>query len=313
MRNIQQQANMWVEPVQVQRGDIWTLGKHRLMCGDSTSGEDVARLLQGEHMDLIFADPPYGIGIDTWDVKIEDVSAFIELVTSHLKQVGFFAFTHQMPFMVEWLHVLETSKLRYKDQIAWVKRIVNAIAQPLTRAYENLFIYAYGKASYHQCKGRYEDVKLPGVLVDVIALEGIDRHIKDLRLKAKGIETSVRDVGDNHISSYDYMPRISDRSPEFTSFTNVWSFLPEHHSSKNVSANRHATAKPILLMNRLIELCTPDNSLVYDAFLGSGTTLISAEHTGRTCYGMELSPEYCESIIQRWQEHTGIQAVKLCL
>lgn len=304
-----EQANIWQnEPIAVKRGDIFLLGKHRLMCGNSSNGAEVAMLLQEETPDLIFADPPYGIGIDAWDKPIEDVSLFIELVTRHLKPGGFFAFTHQMPHMIDWLYTLKHSALKYKDHIAWVKRTVNAICLPLLRSHESLFIYAKGKADYYQTKGLYEDVKVPGILFDVVSIEAIDRHIKDLVCKIKGT-SSPRNVSNKNFKSYHYMSAPTDRSPEEANFTNVWSFLPENQGKRG--GVFHATSKPILLMNRLLELCTPENALVYDAFLGSGTTLMSAESTNRTCYGMELSPQYCSDIIQRWQEATGQRAEKV--
>lgn len=296
----------------VHRGDIWQLGQHRLLCGDTTNMKDVQRLMQGEKADLVFADPPYGIGIDEWDKTIEDLPAFFDLVTSNLKQGGFFAFTHQMPYMVEWLSVLQHSALRYKDHIAWIKRMGNTAALPLIRTHESLFIYTYGKANYYQTKGRYEDVKLPGVLVDIITLEGIDRYIKDLRIKASG-RTPSHVISDQQYDSYRYMAkgRNKDCSPEFANFTNVWSFLPENKRTYNKGNIEHPTVKSTLLLQRLIELCSNESALVYDAFLGSGTTLIAAENTGRRCYGIEISEHYCNIILSRWEQHTGQQAQRM--
>ncbi len=105
--------------------------------------------------------------------------------------------------------------------------------------------------------------------------------------------------------------KASDRSPEFCNFTNVWSFLPESQRKHLRAADKHATGKPVLLMERLLTLTTPDNALIYDTFLGSGTTMIATENVGnRRVFGMELSAEYCSAIIHRWQEHTGQQAVR---
>lgn len=308
----QVQPTIWDgTPVSVQRGDIWQLGRHRLMCGNALNGAEVDGLFDGVQPDLIFADPPYGIGIDTWDRAIEDVPLFIELVMRHLKQGGFFAFTQQMPSMLDWLVALRDSDLKYKDHIAWIKRQSAALALPLLRGHESLFIYGHGKADYFTTKGPYSDVKTPGLLFDVITVEGIDRYIKDLQRKANGLGTGIKGHNNSGHKAYSYRPVTSDRSPEFANFTNVWSFLPEQVRTRNRAHEGHATAKPVLLMERLVTLCTPEQAIVYDAFLGSGTTLIAGHRTGRTVYGMELSPEYCADIIQRWQKTTCQQAARL--
>lgn len=308
----QMQSDLWDSPlVLVQRGDIWQLGRHRLMCGNALNGVEVDGLLGSVQPDLIFADPPYGIGIDVWDKPIEDIPLFIELVTRRLKQGGFFAFTQQMPSMLDWLIALRDSSLKYKDHIAWIKRQSAALALPLLRGHESLFIYGYGKADYFTTKGTYSDVKTLGLLFDVITVEGIDRYIKDLQRKANGLGTGIKGHNNSGHKAYSYRPVTSDRSPEFANFTNVWSFLPEQVRTRNRVHEGHATAKPVLLMERLIALCTPEQAIVYDAFLGSGTTLIAGHRTGRTVYGMEISPAYCADIIQRWQEMTCQQAVRL--
>lgn len=303
---------LFYEPVQVHYGDIWQLGQNRLLCGNSTNAQDVERLLQGEKYDLCFADPPYGIGIDKWDVALEDVSGFIALVIQHLKSGGFFALTHQMPFMIEWLYVLRSSRLKYRDHISWIKRVHTAAACQLVRCHENLFIYCDGIQPYRSTKGPYTDVKLPGVLFDVVSIEGIDRHIKDLQLKVKQGMGSPQTDSIKRNSVYRYMGMQGDRSPEFVNFSNVWSFLPEHQRQKGNAAD-HATAKPLLLIQRLIELCTLDDALIYDVFLGSGTTIIASELLSgtRRVYGCEISPTYCEAIIHRWQEATAQQAKRV--
>ena len=71
----------------------------------------------------------------------------------------------------------------------------------------------------------------------------------------------------------------------------------------------HPTQKPVELMRRPILNHTKRGGAVYDPFLGSGTTLIAAEMTGRACYGLELDPKYCDVIIQRWQQFTGKEAI----
>jgi DNA modification methylase len=291
-------------------GDVWQLGKHRLYCGDSTQPKQVASLLQGNKADLIFADPPYGIDMDEWDKAIPDLPAFLQVLASHLNQGGFFAFTHQMPYMLDWLIALEKTSFKYKDHVVWVKRIVTGAALPLLRSHESLFIYSHGPAKYYKTEGTYTDVKLPGVHFDVVSIEGIDRYIKDLQAKIKGTASPKRG-SKNHHSAYTYGEENTDRSPEIVNFTNVWSFLPEHQHQKNGMPGGHATVKPLLLIQRLIELCSSEDMLVYDPFLGSGTTLLAAEKTGRQCIGSELSPHHCDIALHRWEQLTNQQATLL--
>ena len=73
--------------------------------------------------------------------------------------------------------------------------------------------------------------------------------------------------------------------------------------------NNHPTVKPIALMEYLIRLVTPPKGIVLDPFLGSGTTIIAAERTKRTCYGLEIDPTYCDVIVARWEAYTGKVAV----
>jgi len=70
----------------------------------------------------------------------------------------------------------------------------------------------------------------------------------------------------------------------------------------------HATPKPVAMMCRAIKSSAPSGGIVAEPFCGSGTTLIAAEQTGRKCYGMEISPAYCDVIVQRWEEFTGSKA-----
>lgn len=77
---------------------------------------------------------------------------------------------------------------------------------------------------------------------------------------------------------------------------------------REVERTPHPTQKPLEIVKKLVLLLTNAGDLVYDPFLGSGTTLLAAEQTQRRCYGIEKSKEYCTLILQRWQNATGLQA-----
>lgn len=245
-------------------------------------------------IDAVITDPPYGINLDQWDKPI-NIDRFVQECYRVLKPAGFLFFTAQMPVMLDWLIALKSSDFIYREHISWVKRIHTGIALPLHRSHESIFIYARAKAAkYFKTKGSYADVKLAGVLNMTISIEGIDRYIKDLQIKARnGEPTRVRRKNGNRNAVYDYMDLSSDRSPEYVNFTNVWSFLPERQSNKGDWID-HPTQKPIRLMERAIELLTQDDSTVLDPFAGSGTTLIAARNLGRNFIGCDLEYKYVE-------------------
>lgn len=309
------QASLWQQETPVcQMGDLWRLGRHTLLVGDATDPSALQRLMGETRADLLFCDPPYGMHLDTWDNPLPDIPAWVGLSASYLSAQGFLLLCQVMPYVLPWLVALEASPLRFKDHISWVKRMATTAMLPLNRAHESLYIYARPHARYHQTKGRYTDVKLPGLLVDTMSLEGIDRHIKALEHEIRSGEREITHAKENKHNAYRHMQGTkSVRAPEMANFTNVWSFLPNHAAhrpSKTQSLTRHhATVKPLPLVTRAVELCTPPDGTVLDPFAGSGTSFIACEQSGRTCYGVELSPEYAALILGRWAQETG-QAVQ---
>jgi hypothetical protein len=95
--------------------------------------------------------------------------------------------------------------------------------------------------------------------------------------------------------------------------TNVWNYSPPSplraNNPESADMQAHPTVKPVLMVSDVILDCTQRNAIVLDPFLGSGTTLMAAERTGRRCYGIELDPLYVDAVIQRWQRTTGRKAI----
>lgn len=255
--------------------------------------------LADKSVDAIITDPPYGINLDTWDKPV-DVKGF----TAHAARLTkrFYCFFGQMPTMIDW--ATEASEfMQYKDHIAWVKRQVTQ-CNGLQRGHESIFIYKHKKVNYFTTKGKYEDVKVPGVLFDVVSIESVQRHLQDLKGRLKGtVNPSVYnnkcqktyqgrfDVGDKPIGS---------RSPDTVNFTNVWSFLPTTHTNRNNKVRfQHPTQKPIEVVKRLIELTTPPGGTVLDPFCGSGTTALACKELGRNYICIEKSPDYYQMILER--------------
>jgi site-specific DNA-methyltransferase (adenine-specific) len=251
-------------------------------------------------IDAVITDPPYGIGIAKWDTVI-DIPKFTSEVKRVLKKDGFYAFFGQMPTVINWINAANEEKMKYKEHIVWVKRNVGLSAR-LMRCHESLFVYG-NRPDFYQTKGRYEDVKFPGILFDVFTVEGFQRAYSDLMTSfksgkiRKGNENNLRQ---NEFGRYGVVIN-KERCPDIVNFTNVWSFLPatrqEGRSQKGIYY--HPCEKPLELMKRLVELVTPENALILDTFAGSGTTALACLETNRDYILIEKEPDYYEVIQKR--------------
>jgi len=211
-------------------GDLWLLGEHRLLCGDSTKAEDVERLMAGAKADLLLTDPPYGINADR----------------QHFEGHGWV-----LREKTEWdkdrpsREAIEHARAMASEQIVW--------------------------------GGNYFTDYLPPSMGWLVWDKGQrDFSLADCELAWRSERKAAR--------VFTYARAKSNRE--------------ERH---------HPTQKPVGLMAWCVEQSN-DAKTIYDPFLGSGTTLIAAEQLGRKCYGMEISPQYCDVIVKRWETLTGKKA-----
>ena len=236
-------------------GDIWLLGKHRLLCGDATVATDVELLLGDVKPQLMVTDPPYGVEYDPgWRNKAGAAAT---------KRTGKVLNDDRADWREAWalfpgdvtyvwhgaLHAttvadsLEASGFNIRSQIIWAKdRLV------------------LSRGDYHW------------------------QHEPCLY--------AVKKTGKGHWAG--------DRKQ-----TTLWQIANKDQDVETV----HGTQKPVECMRRPILNNSSQGQAVYEPFMGSGTTLIAAETTGRVCYGIELNPAYVDVAVQRWQQFTGKHAV----
>jgi hypothetical protein len=203
-------------------GDLYILGEHRLLCGDSTKAEDVEKLLKGENADTLITDPPYGINANNqtlgsgkkqfhrggdWDKSRPEITALLDLANT---------------------------------QIIWGGNYFSDVLSPTN--------------------------------------DWLCWHKKNDGLSFSEFELAWTNLGKN-------------------------CRLLSHHWGGE--SKLHPTMKPVAVMEWCVKMT---EGTIFDPFLGSGSTLIASEKTGRKCYGMELDPKYCDVIVKRWEDFTGKKA-----
>jgi site-specific DNA-methyltransferase (adenine-specific) len=271
---------------------------YRCYCGD---WQHILSLLPDGSVDALITDPPYGYNLDHWDATI-DVASFSREVQRVVHPDGLYVVFGQMPTIFAWYEAAINARMTFLECIVWVKRIATP-GYRLSRGYDVILLFAVGKRrKLYQSKGPYEDVKLPGVLVDVASLEGIDRYIKDLQ--AGGGAANRKQPRDNIYSRFDTTK--SSRSPREINYTNVWSFLPARHANRTAPF-RHPTEKPLPVMQRLVELCSQPGQVILDPFMGSGTTGEAAIGLARRFIGGENHLPFLAIAQERLQQVLGAQ------
>ena len=246
------------EPI-TKLGNIWKLGKHKLICGDSTEEDTFKNLFNDNKADLIFTDPPYNVDYsgrgenDLGKIKNDNMSEndFIDflyknfnLMSDYLKSLGCIYVCHP--------------DSQSKPKIAFELNFEKFFKKSST------IIWDKGNAGmgWQDYRSQHEPI-LYGWK------EGQGKH-----------------------SFY------GDRKN-----TSIWNMKRD-----SVSGYKHPTQKPVALSQKAILNNSKEDDIVFDSFLGSGSTLIACEKTNRKCYGIELDPKYCDVIIKRWENFTGKKA-----
>ncbi len=267
-------------PTIAKRGDIFQLGRHRVMCGDSCLIDDVTKLMGDGSIKagMVFTDPPYNVdyegsgGMKIKNDKFNNKEAFYQFLYDAISMMKMFVVGDvYIAMSSSELHTLQKAFAdcdgHWSTFIIWIKNNFTLGRSNYQRQYEPI-LYGWFEGSTHYWAGKRN---LGDIIKDQIS----------------------EDINGNH------MLRISDVQ------TDIWEF-PKPKVSKE-----HPTMKPVNLVDRCIINSSERNTIVLDLFLGSGTTVISCEKNERICYGMELDPHYVDVIVTRWEEFTGLKAVRL--
>lgn len=263
------------QPV-TQLGDLWRLGKHRVLCGSAVEQESYSRLMVSRRANVVFCDPPFNCAINghvsgNGSVRHREFPMasgemtefeFISFLSSSLRLLARYSTSGSVHFVcMDWRHMSEllTAGKQVYDSLlnlcVWVKNS-GGMGSFYRSQHELVFVFRNGK----------------------------DQHRNNVQLGQYGRNR-----------------------------TNVWEYPGVNTFSKQTDEGNllalHPTVKPVAMVADAVLDCSSRGEVVLDAFLGSGSTLIAAERTGRICHGIELDPIYVDTTIRRWQRYTGDHAI----
>ncbi len=279
-----------------QPGDLWVLGNHRLLCGDSSNPEDLDRLLDGEVIHLVNTDPPY-------NVKVEPRS-------NNAIAAGNSSFaapkTHHQKFDLE--RHPEKSKPTQKKLRAKDRPLVNDFVTD--EAFDEMLLAWFGNASRvlkpggsFYIWGGYANLRnYPGPL----KASGLYFSQGVVWDKQHPVLTRKDFMGAFEICFYGWKEGAGHKFHGPNNATDLW-----HLKKVNPQSMVHLTEKPVELAVRAIQYSSLTGDNVLDLFGGSGSTLIGCEQTGRKAFLMELDPPYCDVIVERWEKFTGRKAERI--
>jgi DNA modification methylase len=259
-------------PTRVKRGEVWQLGKHRVMCGDSTSAEDVERLMGGAKAVVYATDPPYAVDY------VEKARDMNKRGYGHSRAKSSAA-------------IQGDCAQDGKDGDIWRGAFEQAKSIALA---EHAAWYVWFAA------------KLTSAMFAVLDDAGFLHHQTIIWVKNNFV-IGRSDYQWMHEPCY--YGWIKGSRPPFLGARNQTTVWDVSRDAGNKP--EHPTQKPVELFARAIANHATPGEAVFDSFLGSGTTLIAAEQLGRVCYGMEISEKYCTVVLMRWEALTGKQAI-LC-
>lgn len=255
------------------QGDLWILGNHRLLCGDTQQQLDIARLMAGERADIVFTDPPYNVAIDGNVCGLGAVKhREFAFASGEMNRVQFVAFL--------------TSTL---GNMAGVMRD-GAIAYVCMDWRHMGELVEAGEASFTELKNLVVWNKTNG------GMGAFYRSKHELIFVFKqGTAAHTNSFGLGETGRYR---------------TNVWDYagISSISAARSDELAMHPTVKPVALIADALRDCSRRGEIVLDGFGGSGSTLIAAQKTGRKARLVEYDPLYCDTIIRRWQAYTGKQA-----
>lgn len=283
-------------------GDIWVLGNHRLMCGDSSKPDDLDRLLDGQPIHLVNTDPPYNVKVEPRSNNA--IAAGLSSFTMAQRKDASAgdqqsADLHRHPEKSKPTH----KKLRAKDRPLANDFVSDQEFDRLLAAwFGNIARVLIPGGGFYIWGGYANCANYPPVL------KAMELYFSQavIWIKEHPVLTRKDFMGNHEWCFYGWKEGAAHRFFGPNNVPDTWSI-----KKVNPQSMVHLTEKPVELARRAIEYSSRPGENILDLFGGSGSTLIGAEMTGRRAFLMELDPLYCDVIVHRWEKFTGRKAERV--
>lgn len=280
-------------PYTVASGQVWGLGRHRLMCGSSTSRSDMAKLFGADRARCSFSSPPYADmrSYLTWDGDFNKLvngvySTLSEFMTNDGQLLINFGDRIANGTTIEYYNdfrawMVKKNNYNYFAKYVWVKGGKPGCRQRLMCAFEEIFHFNREKILPHLTVP-----KKPASMLPKEAFHG--------RRKTDGIR-SPKVIRSERANKPHPTLRVADT---------VFNVRREHQQGIR---GEHPATFPIKLVQEVVSIWSNKDDVCFDPFCGSGTSIIAAERINRKMLGMEIEPEYCDIALRAWTDETGIE------
>jgi DNA modification methylase len=273
-----------------QVGDIYQMGNHRLICGDSTESETFERLMQGKKAACVVTSPPYGVGKDYEEKGIEPWKhTMMGVIDNITKYAGIIVWNLGDLYATESQYIEPTSF--YSHEMFGEK------------GFKPIWIRIWKKQGMNFGVGPYH----------LVTNKPVQQYEYISAFQDSSAPIDAEEFNDDQYwwlsayanSQFRFVKRLTREERKKWGYAGIWEI-------NTVKANKeHPAMFPVELPWRCIKMHSDVGDIVIEPFCGSGTTMIACEQTRRICYAVERDPKYCDLTVDRWEKFTGEKAVLL--
>lgn len=296
-----EEAEKKAKTTKIKRGDIFKLGSHRIMCGDAMNDKDFEALMDGPEANMVFTDPPYNVDYQGGggyaehklpkrekmandQLSEEEFYSFLNAAIKNMLRhcTGVFYICMSSKELATLKATFEKNGGHFQSFIIWVKNHFTLSRADWQNTYEPILYGWNGRNKKHYFAGFRDE-------------GNVWENLEKLKPSYDGAETTIK-LGNYQLKIKGQAEGVVCRKNDQV---DIW------YEKRPMRSAEHPTMKPVALVAKAIKASSAMGEIVLDAFVGSGSTIIACEQTGRICRAMEIDPQYVQVAIDRWKQLTG--------